>query len=124
MRTIFVSLIGVSSILFVVMMQNTVSRRMWTYEKVENALSSAMEQTMSEVMEHNQYGIKDRNEMLAALLQSMIAKWDPEVDLTVAIHKLDYEKRQMDVEVTGKFASDKGNLDEVKVRRKVVFEQD
>ena len=83
MKTIVISMIGIGSILFVVMIQHTASKRMWSYERAETSLSSAMEQTMSEVMEENHYGIENRNEMLAALLQSLIAKWNHEIDLTV-----------------------------------------
>ena len=81
MKTIVISMIGIGSILFVVMIQHTASKRMWSYERAETSLSSAMEQTMSEVMEENHYGIENRNEMLAALLQSLIAKWNHEIDL-------------------------------------------
>ena len=102
MKTIVISMIGIGSILFVVMIQHTASKRMWSYERAETSLSSAMEQTMSEVMEENHYGIENRNEMLAALLQSLIAKWNHEIDLTVLVHKMDYDKRQMDVEVCGR----------------------
>ena len=92
MKTIVISMIGIGSILFVVMIQHTASKRMWSYERAETSLSSAMEQTMSEVMEENHYGIENRNEMLAALLQSLIAKWNHEIDLTVLVHKMDYDK--------------------------------
>ena len=108
MKTIVISMIGIGSILFVVMIQHTASKRMWSYERAETSLSSAMEQTMSEVMEENHYGIENRNEMLAALLQSLIAKWNHEIDLTVLVHKMDYDKRQMDVEVCGRMNMDEG----------------
>ena len=49
MKTIVISMIGIGSILFVVMIQHTASKRMWSYERAETSLSSAMEQTMSEV---------------------------------------------------------------------------
>ena len=99
-------------------------KRMWSYERAETCLSSAMEQTMSEVMEENHYGIENRNEMLAALLQSLIAKWNHEIDLTVLVHKMDYDKRQMDVEVCGRMNMDEGKEETVSVRRKIVFEKD
>ena len=85
MKTIVISMIGIGSILFVVMIQHTASKQMWSYERAETSLSSAMEQTMSEVMEENHYGIENRNEMLAALLQSLIVKWNHEIDLTVLV---------------------------------------
>ena len=124
MKTIVISMIGIGSILFVVMIQHTASKRMWSYERAETCLSSAMEQTMSEVMEENHYGIENRNEMLAALLQSLIAKWNHEIDLTVPVHKMDYDKRQMDVEVCGRMNMDEGKEETVSVRRKIVFEKD
>ena len=123
-KTIVISMIGIGSILFVVMIQHTASKRMWSYERAETSLSSAMEQTMSEVMEENHYGIENRNEMLAALLQSLIAKWNHEIDLTVLVHKMDYDKRQMDVEVCGRMNMDEGKEETVSVRRKIVFEKD
>ena len=119
MKTIVISMIGIGSILFVVMIQHTASKRMWSYERAETSLSSAMEQTMSEVMEENHYGIENRNEMLAALLQSLIAKWNHEIDLTVLV-----DKRQMDVEVCGRMNMDEGKEETVSVRRKIVFEKD
>ena len=121
MKTIVISMIGIGSILFVVMIQHTASKRMWSYERAETSLSSAMEQTMSE---ENHYGIENRNEMLAALLQSLIAKWNHEIDLTVLVHKMDYDKRQMDVEVCGRMNMDEGKEETVSVRRKIVFEKD
>ena len=124
MKTIVISMIGIGSILFVVMIQHTASKRMWSYERAETSLSSAMEQTMSEVMEENHYGIENRNEMLAALLQSLIAKWNHEIDLTVLVHKMDYDKRQMHVEVCGRKNMDEGKEETVSVRRKIVFEKD
>lgn len=124
MKTIMISMIGIGSILFVVMIQHTASKRMWSYERAETSLSSAMEQTMSEVMEENHYGIENRNEMLAALLQSLIAKWNHEIDLTVLVHKMDYDKRQMDVEVCGRMNMDEGKEETVSVRRKIIFKKD
>lgn len=124
MRTIVISMIGIGSILFVVMIQHTASKRMWSYERAENSLSSAMEQTMLEVMEENHYGIENRNEMLAAFLQSMIEKWNHEIDLTVLVHKMDYDNRQMDVEVCGRMNLDEEKEQMVRVRRKIVFEKD
>ena len=91
MKTIVISMIGIGSILFVVMIQHTASKRMWSYERAETSLSSAMEQTMLEVMEENHYGIENRNEMLAALLQSL--NMDEGKEETVSVRrKIVFEK--------------------------------
>ena len=81
----------------------------------------AMGQTLSEVMEKNSYGIQNRNEMIAAFLQSMIRRTSEDVDLTVKVHQLDYELGQMDVEVRGNFLVEGEETREVCVRRKMVF---
>ena len=81
-----------------------------------------MEQTLSEVMEGNCYGISDRNEMLAAFLQAMLCQIREEVDLTVKIHQMDYELGQMDVEAIAIYKRNSGRVHKVSVRRKMVFE--
>ena len=123
-KRIVISIFVIGSILFVVMIQHTASKQMWSYERAETSLSSAMEQTMSEVMEENHYGIENRNEMLAAFLLSLFVYWNHEIDLSVLVHKLDYDKRQMVVEVCGRMNMDEGKEETVSVRRKIVFEKD
>ena len=74
MRTVIISVIGISSILIVVMIQTTVNMESRYYEEINDALAVAMSQTMTEVMEQESYGIQNRNEMIAAFLQSMLQK--------------------------------------------------
>ena len=121
MRTVIVSVIGISSLFLVVLIQRNVTRQMWEYDKIEESLTVAMGQTLSEVMEKNSYGIQNRNEMIAAFLQSMIRRSSEDVDLTVKVHQLDYELGQMDVEVRGNFLVEGEETREVCVRRKMVF---
>lgn len=121
MRTVIVSVIGISSLFLVVLIQRNVTRQMWEYDKIEESLTVAMGQTLSEVMEKNSYGIQNRNEMIAAFLQSMIRRTSEDVDLTVKVHQLDYELGQMDVEVRGNFLVEGEETREVCVRRKMVF---
>ena len=121
MRTVIVSVIGISSLFLVVLIQRNVTRQMWEYDKIEESLTVAMGQTLSEVMEKNSYGIQNRNEMIAAFLQSMIRRTSEDVDLTVKVHQLDYELGQMDVEVRGNFLVEGEEAREVCVRRKMVF---
>lgn len=122
MRTVIVSIIGVSSLFLVIMIQQNVNTGTWEREELEESMSSAMEQTLSEVMEGNCYGISDRNEMLAAFLQAMLCQIREEVDLTVKIHQMDYELGQMDVEAIAIYKRNSGRVHKVSVRRKMVFE--
>lgn len=74
MRTVIVSIIGVSSLFLVIMIQQNVNTGTWEREELEESMSSAMEQTLSEVMEGNCYGISDRNEMLAAFCRQCFVR--------------------------------------------------
>ena len=121
MRTVIVSVIGFSSLFLVVLIQRNVAAKIWERDRLEDSLTVAMEQTLSEVMEGNCYGIQNRNEMMAAFLQSMLRRTDEDVDLTVKVHQLDYELGQMDIEVLGRFSGRGEKTRDVSVRRKVVF---
>lgn len=122
MRTVIVSVIGISSLFLVVMIQRNINARTWEREEVEESLSSAMEQTLSEIMEKNSYGIQNRNEMIAAFLQAMLRRIQEDVDLTVRIHHFNYVLGQMDVEVMGEIKRKGGNSHRITLRRKLVFQ--
>ncbi len=121
MRTVIVSVIGISSLFLVVLIQRNVMAETWGRESMEESLTDAMDQTLSEVMEGNRYGIQNRNEMMAAFLQAMIRRMEEDVDLTVKVHKIDYELGQMDVEVIGKKPEDGEQGKSISLRRKMVF---
>lgn len=121
MRTVIVSVIGISSILLVVMIQTTINMKSIRYEEVSDALGTAMSQTMSEVMEQDSYGIQDRNEMIAAFLQSMLQKINSDIDLTVKIHQLNYETGKMDVEAIGEYLLPNHQRKSISVRRQIAL---
>lgn len=122
MRTVIVSVIGISSLFMVIMIQRNINVRLWEREELENSLSVAMEQTLSEIVEKNSYGIRDRNEMVAAFLQAMIRQIREDVDLTVKIHQVDFELGQMDVEVIGEIDRKDRKPHKIQMRRKIMFE--
>lgn len=119
MRTVIISVIGISSILIVVMIQTTVNMESRYYEEINDALAVAMSQTMTEVMEQEGYGIQNRNEMIAAFLQSMLQKVSTDIDLTVKIHQCNYETGQMDVEAIGEYQLPDYRKKSVSVRRRI-----
>lgn len=121
MRTVIISVIGISSILIVVMMQTTVNMTSIRQEEIGDALGTAMAQTMSEVMEQESYGIRNRNEMVAAFLQSMLRKINSDIDLTVKIHQCNYETGKMDVEAIGEYRLPNHRTGSVSVRRQIAF---
>lgn len=121
MRTVMISVIGISSILLVVMIHNTINTESIRSEEITDALSTAMYQTMSEVMEQSSYGIGDQNEMMAAFLQAMIQKMDSEISLTVMIHQFNYETGMMDIEAVGEFLLPDQKKKKISVRRQIAF---
>ncbi|MCH5266347.1 MAG: hypothetical protein J1F02_10640 [Lachnospiraceae bacterium] len=121
MRTVIVSVIGISSVLLVVMIQSTINTEALRSEEISEALSTAMVQTMSEVMERESYGIENRNEMIAAFLQAMIQKVNSDISLTVKIHQLNYETGTMEVEAQGEFLLPDHKKKRVSVRRRIAF---
>lgn len=121
MRAVIILVINISSILLVIMIHNTVNEESGREIELKDALAVAMDQTMTEVMEQGSYGIRNRNELVAAFLQSMLQKVDRTTSLTVKIHKLDKERGTMDVEAVGEYMLPSQKKKRVSVRRLVAF---
>lgn len=122
MRTVIISVIGISSFFLIVMIQKNINARTWEREELEESLSKAMDQTLSEVMEKSSYGIRNRNEMMAAFLQAMLRKIRDNIDLTVRIYHVDYTLGQMDVEIMGEIDSGDRKSRKIAIRRKMIFD--
>ncbi len=121
MKTVVLSVISISSILLVVMIHITVNEESVQTVEVSDALASAMNQTMTEVMEQGSYGISSRNELVAAFLQAMLQKVDKNISLTMRIHHLDERNGTMDVEAVGEYILPDRNKKQISIRRQVVF---
>lgn len=122
MRTVILSVIGISSFFLIVMIQKNINAKTWEREELEESLSKAMDQTLSEVMEKSSYGIRNRNEMMAAFLQAMLRKIRDNIDLTVRIYHVDYTLGQMDVEIMGEIDSGDRKSSKIAIRRKMIFD--
>ena len=119
MKTVIISVIGISSILLTVMIHITVNEESIRKAELEEAV--AMDQTMTEVMEQGSYGIGSRNELVAAFLQAMLQKVDKNIDLTVLIHRLDKSRGTMDIEAVGEYLLPDHKKKRISIRRQVVF---
>ena len=117
MKTIIVSVIGISSIFLVAMIQNNINTKTWQEEQLENSLAEAMSQTMEEVIFGGGYGISNQNEMMAAFLQAMIRKLDGKADVTIKVHDINFALGQMDIEAIGSYRMTNGKTCKVSVRR-------
>ena len=122
MRTVVISVISISSMLFTIMIQSTINMDTRMRESMENAMSAAMYQTMSEIMEQDSYGIHNTNQMVASFLQAMIQRIDTDIDLTVKIHHVDYERGKMDVEAIGCYELPNHQNKTITARRKIAFD--
>lgn len=123
MKTVIISVIGISSLFLVVMVQKNINERTWQHEQLEEALSVAMSQTLEEVVMGDCYGITNQNEMMAAFLQAMLCKLNQEVDLTVKVHRVNYILGQMDMEAIGTYKTANGQTHTVSVRRNLMVNE-
>ncbi len=122
MKTVMISVIGVSSLLLVILTQTAINEQSVYEEELNAALSTAMKQTMTEVFERNCYGMTNRNEMIAAFLQAMTKKVSDRVSLTVRIHSFDEQKGIMDVEAIGTYVLPDFREKSISVHRKMKLE--
>ncbi len=123
MKTVMITLIGVSSIVWIIMTQSSINVENIGREEISDSLAFAMTQTMQELAENSQTAIRNKNEMMAMFLQEMIARVDEEIDLTVISHECDYEKGIMDIEAVGKLTLPGNRIKKVSVRRCMKLEK-
>ncbi len=121
MRTVIISMIGISSLALIIMIQQSINVKSIKEEELKEALTTAMSQTMTEVMEESSYGISNRNEMMASFLQSMIQKVGEDMEISVKIYDMDYEKGSMDVEAKGTYYLPNQKEEQVTLRRQIAF---
>ncbi len=121
MKSVVLSVVGISSVLLVVMIHTTRNEETFHRDGLRSALAVSMDQTMKEVMERDSYGIGDRNELIAAFLQALLQRADPETSLSVSIHELDREKGVMEVEAISQYTLPDQQKKTVSVRRKIIF---
>lgn len=119
MRTVIISVVGISSLFLVVLIQTKINEKTWQEDQLEDALSSSMSETLEEVALKGSYGIDNRNEMMAAFLQMMLRKFDRDIDLTVKIHEINYSLGQMDIEAIGVYQTAEGKKCRSTVRRNI-----
>ncbi len=119
MRTVIISVVGISSLFLVVLIQTKINEKTWQEDQLEDALSSSMSETLEEVALKGSYGIDNRNEMMAAFLQMMLRKFDRDIDLTVKIHEINYSLGQMDIEAIGVYRTAEGKKCRSTVRRNI-----
>lgn len=123
MRTVIISCVSVCCILLLVMIQSTVNSQSVREAELRDGLGTAVSQTMREVMESDGKGIEDREDLVAAFMQSLLAKVSSDIELTVKIYSVDIENGLMDVEVCGEYQTAAGKTKTLKVRRTVIYDE-
>lgn len=123
MRTVVIAITGLCCILYVVMIQSSINSKSARETELRDGLSTAIYQTMQEVMKNGSYGVEDKNEFIAAFLQSMLIKVNSDVELKVKIMELDLKEGLLDVEVIAVYNDVKQSRKELTLRRTVVYEK-
>lgn len=124
MKSVIVSSICVSSVLFVMAIHSVVDGQAAYVQELEDSLAVSISQTMKEVMEQESYGIENRNEFIAAFLQALVLRSNSDVDMTVNVISADMEKGILDIEVKEKVELLNVYSREIAVRRTVILEKE
>ncbi len=124
MKSVIVSSICVSAVLFVLAIHTAIDGRTSYVQELEESLALSVSQTMREVMEQESYGIENRNEFIAAFLQALVLRSNSDVDMTVNVISADMEKGILDIEVKEKVELLNACRQEIVVRRTVIFERE
>lgn len=128
MKLVILSAICMSSVLLVLAIQSERNSMACYKQELEEALSTAVSQTLKEVFEQDSFGIEDRNEFIAAFLQALIVRTNSDADMEVSIITADMEHGLLDIEVKEQLPSGEatvllGKDREITVRRTVIFDK-
>lgn len=128
MKSVILSAICMSSVLLVLAIQSERNSMACYKQELEEALSTAVSQTLKEVFEQDSFGIEDRNEFIAAFLQALIVRTNSDADMEVSIITADMEHGLLDIEVKEQLPSGEatvlhGKDREITVRRTVIFDK-
>lgn len=124
MKSVIVSSICVSAILFVLAIHSTIDGQTSYVQELEESLALSVSQTMREVMEQESFGIENKNEFIAAFLQALVLRSNSDVDMTVNVISADMEKGILDIEVKERVELLDACIQEIAVRRTVIFERE
>lgn len=124
MKSVIVSSVCISAILFVLAIQSVIDGKTSYVQELEDALATSVSQTMKEVMEQESYGIENRNEFIAAFLQALVMRTNSDADMTVRVISADMERGLLDIEIREKVSFFNQGEREIAVRRTVIFERE
>ena len=92
-------------------------------EELQNNLSSAVEETVENLMQEKNYKINSREEFLADFVETLAFSLHTDSDLSVRVLKADEEKGILSVEVVEKFRYINGKEGQVSCKKTVIFNQ-
>lgn len=100
------------------MLHSVVTGRQLYRQALEESMSGAITDTMSEIET-----VEQRNEFIAVFLQKFIQNSDADVDMTVQVISADQEKGLLDIQVIERPVFFSFWHQEVSVRKTVVFDK-
>lgn len=110
--------------LYVFVMMLAVYGRNVRQQEADNALSQAVDSTLSSVMSGKNYQIEDNECFVADFLRALLMQVNSDSDISVVILEADYEYGILSVEVTEKFAHPNGRPGSVSEVRTVIFDKE
>ncbi len=90
--------------------------------ELENGVTSAVRQTVESVKMKEMYEYNNVEQVIAEFTRTLLMTVDSNSTITVRVLGVDHEEGFLDVEVTADFMYPNGNLDQVKVRKSIIYE--
>ena len=116
---IMLTVIGILIVLIVI----TINGRMTRQKESTDALGQAVETTVENTMEQDNYTINDNKEFVADFLQNLLLQVENDSDVEVNIAGIDYKKGLLSVNVVEHFTHPSGKDAELSYSTTVVMEQ-
>lgn len=91
--------------------------------EVEAALTSAVEQTLSNLMVEKHYSINNTHEFIADFTQRLVLGLDSDSEVTINILAMDMEKGLLDVEVVETYRQMDGSTGSASYRKTVILDE-
>ena len=88
-----------------------------------DSLSSAVEQSLDNVMTKSDYSIKDKEQFVSDFTESLLYQIDSESKITVNVIKADTEKGLLSMEIVEEFAYPNGKVGSVTYQKTAIFDQ-
>lgn len=118
---LLVTTIMVSILTFAIIMTN--DGRMVRQAELDDTLSSAVEESIQNIMQSTNYEISEYDAFIADLVETMVVPFNSDSDIVVKVMKVDMEKGMLSIRVEANYKHINGNDGKVSCDKTVIFDK-